>query len=330
MAARTDIHREGAFVPADYEPVFPFSLFHTVDGWPVPAWNIDLIVLLRREKAVFGPVGHPSDATNACSVCGAYFIHGEVWRHEATGEYITLGHTCAAKYEMFAEWDDYRRAKATHIAEAIKTAERKADRLEWLPMARELLAANPGLNAELKLDHEIVRDIRARVIEKGVLSEKALALVRKLANPPPKAPVPVTEKRIEIEGEVVSYKDHYADDFGFERWVMTVKVATEAGEFLVWGSVPKVLIEKAVEIMEERRDGLIAENRAKREEIFARDVPDAEKVRACEAEIPTWDDANSTATLKGDTVRFMAKVKPSDNDPSFGFFSRPTKAALVA
>jgi hypothetical protein len=32
---------------------------------------------------------------------------------------------------------------------------------------------------------------------------------------------------------------------------------------------------------------------------------------------------------EGDVVRFTATVKPSDNDPKFGFFSRPTKATIL-
>jgi len=31
----------------------------------------------------------------------------------------------------------------------------------------------------------------------------------------------------------------------------------------------------------------------------------------------------------GDTIRFDAGIKPSDKDPKFGFFSRPTKAVIV-
>ena len=33
--------------------------------------------------------------------------------------------------------------------------------------------------------------------------------------------------------------------------------------------------------------------------------------------------------LKGRRVRFVANVKPSDNDETFGFFSRPRKAELL-
>jgi hypothetical protein len=326
---RTDIHREGAFVPADYVPEFPFHLFHTVDGWPVPSWNIDLIVELRRkDKAVFGPVGHNSAATNVCSICGAWFVHGECWRHEATGEYITIGHTCAAKYEMFAEFDDYKREKASVIAKAVRLAERKAARVEWVGKARELLVENPGINAALKTDHYIVKDIRERVIEWGKISVKQVALVKKLAAEAllpaeVKALVPVTDKRLAFEGEIVSTKYH--EGYYGEKFVMTVVVDTGEGVYRIWGTVPAALDD--AEGAERDRvnkahwatvDGIVEKMTASGSE------PDA--IRAAIKALPDID----SNLLKGAKVRFMAKVEPSDTDESFGFFKRPTKAEVVA
>jgi hypothetical protein len=46
----------------------------------------------------------------------------------------------------------------------------------------------------------------------------------------------------------------------------------------------------------------------------------------------TWGTVPSAIRSKvaeGDIVRFTATVKPSDNDPKFGFFSRPTKATIL-
>ncbi len=40
-------------------------------------------------------------------------------------------------------------------------------------------------------------------------------------------------------------------------------------------------------------------------------------------------DAPRDEQLKGRRVRFTATVEVSDNDPAFGFYSRPSKASLV-
>ncbi len=107
-ASRTDPHRPGAIVPADYEYEFSYSLATTCDGWPVPSVNVrELVVPLlararRGEAALFE---HPSWGwgTGKCSICGAHFLSGDVWRHVPTGEYLTLGHTCADKYSLAAD-----------------------------------------------------------------------------------------------------------------------------------------------------------------------------------------------------------------------------------
>jgi len=330
MAARTDIHREGAFVAADYVPEFPFHLHHTVDGWPIPSWNIDLIVELRQKGAVFAPVGHRSNATNNCSACGANFVHGEVWRHCDTGEYITLGHQCAAKFEMFADFTEWRREKAGMIAKAVREAERRAHRIEWFGLARELLAAEPGINTDLKTDHEIVRDIRGKLFRYGPMTKPQIALVRKLAfettqPSESKAPVPVTDKRILIEGEVISEKWHEPEYSTYPgRLVMTVKVQNGEGSWLCWGTEPSSFFDLAREHAVELTEAAWKANDA-RIEALTDEEKKAELSDGTTPAVPTYK-----PTLKGATVRFNARVEPSDTDESFGFFKRPTKPEVVS
>jgi len=330
MAARTDIHREGAFVPADYVPEFPFHLYHTVDGWPIPSWNIDLIVELRQKGAVFAPAGHDSSATNSCSICGAHFVHGEVWRHCNNGEYITIGHTCAAKFELLAEFTEWRREKAGVIAKAVKAAEHRARRVEWFGLARELLAAEPGINADLKTKHHIVEDIRGKLFRYGPMTKPQIALVRKLAAEAllpeePKAPVPVTDKRILIEGEVISEKWHEPEYSNYPgRLVMTVKVQNGAGSWLCWGTEPSAFFDLAREHSVEVTEARWAANDARIEAM----TDEEKKTELREGTTPVV--ANHLPTLKGATVRFNARVEASDTDESFGFFKRPTKPEIVS
>ena len=89
-------------------------------------------------------------------------------------------------------------------------------------------------------------------------------------------PVPVTNDRILITGEVVLTKWKYTE-FGE---VLKMIVKSDDG-FKVWGSVPRTI-------------------------------------------------EGDEETLKGKRVKFMARVQVSDKDECFGFYSRPTKAELLA
>ena len=97
---RTDLHRPGAIVPAHYVYVLSYSLPTFENGWPIPAINVDLILKLKQEpNAIFAKTG----GVGKCSVCGAHFIYGDLWRHTFSGEYIHLGHDCADKYSLLKE-----------------------------------------------------------------------------------------------------------------------------------------------------------------------------------------------------------------------------------
>jgi hypothetical protein len=328
MAARTDIHRAGAFIPADYVPEFPFHLSHSCDGWPIPSWNVDLIVELRREGKVFAPVDHDSNATNVCSICGAWFIHGEVWRHETADEYITIGHTCAANNHHNAQTDDNKREKATVIAKAVRAAERRARKIEWIGEAREILAAHPGLGVALKTDHYIVRDIRERLIARGTISVKQIDLVVKLAAEAllpeeAKALVPVTDNRVVFEGEVVSTKYH--EGYYGIKFVMTVLIDTGEGVYRIWGTVPAAL-DEAEGIERKRSDEA---HSATVDALIEKLVAEGAKPDTIDTAIRALPVSDGDR-LTGARVRFAATVAPRDSDESFGFFKRPTKAEVVS
>jgi hypothetical protein len=118
---RNDVHRPGAIVPRDYEPVLHYSLSTTDGGWALPSEGVNC-QLDRREVDAKGVVvkngEHDTDGcccvegflhvakvafvatggTGKCSVCGAAFVYGCVWKHLPTGEHLHLGHECARKY----------------------------------------------------------------------------------------------------------------------------------------------------------------------------------------------------------------------------------------
>jgi len=189
---------------------------------------------------MFARAGKGSGA-GTCSVCGAHYKYGDLWRHTGLNEYIHVGHDCADKYSMIAdrsafelEMDRRSEAKAAIIL-AKQTEEQK----------QAFFSLHPGLEAALATNHPIVRDIAGRFTQYKTLSEKQVALVFKLAhevaNPKPQeAHVPAPEGRVCVKGLVLSVKQHESQ-FG-PSLKMTVKVLTDAGSWLCWGTVPGSLL----------------------------------------------------------------------------------------
>jgi hypothetical protein len=123
---RTDPHRPGAIIPANYEDWRYYSLPSMCDGYPMPAMHIDCAARIptidkrgtitgyvtpvcpdsgrccvesverhaaRDGRAVFGSRGK-------CGVCGACFVRGTMFRHSLDGAMVHMGHDCADKYAM--------------------------------------------------------------------------------------------------------------------------------------------------------------------------------------------------------------------------------------
>jgi len=288
MATRTDPHSPSAIRPEDYRCVLVFGLARLVDGWPTPSYNVDRIVELRAQLGrKFSPI---HSATNQCDICGASFLDGEVWKHEPTGEHITIGTTCADKYNFLSNEDVQRerRERNLFVQHGIATGKYRAERRASKIAARNFVRENPALRADL-IDgkgHHIVADITAKLIKWGSISPRQIDLVHKLANeerekkanpelPPAPIPADIVDVRTTITGRVLGTKlvDH---DFGTSLKIL-VEVPVNGGAFKLWGTCPSSL------------DG----------------------------------------PVRGKTIRFAARVQASRDDKHFGFFSRPTKASFV-
>jgi hypothetical protein len=233
---RTDPHRPGAIVPADYH--FLCSYAFGVEG--IPAINVDLA---RQHMAAHAPFKHPARGfgLGSCSVCGACFNYGDLWLHLPTDAVITLGHDCADKYSLMVDRSAFElevgNAKAAR-AQAIAKAERAEARAAFL-------AQWPGLAEALACAHPIVQDIGSKLDAYGSLSEKQVALVLKLAheaaNPEPaEAHVPAPEGRVTFRGVCVSLKSRETD-WG-PTMKITVKVSTPEGSWLAWGTCPAAIL----------------------------------------------------------------------------------------
>ena len=256
---RNDVHRPSQIVPADYTYVLWYATATTVDGWPQPSININCqqvrsvwseednkiitiagshnpdgkccVVELQRNFPfqTFGP--------GKCSVCGSWFVYGEVWRHDPTGVHVHIGHICAEKYGLLRDRSDLeawreqqKRERATEII--------KRERKEKLD---RFMAANPGLDEALDIDHPISQDLKSKLKTYGDLSEKQVKLAFKLfdevRNPKPEEKhVAAPLGRVTVRGLIVGTKVQDSP-WGSVR-KMLVKVETPEGVWLCWSTMP--------------------------------------------------------------------------------------------
>lgn len=284
---RTDIHRPAGIIPANYCHMFSFAYPSSVEGFPVPGYNMEALRTARIE-------GHmaPIHKGGPCDTCGARFVEGSVFRHDQTGEYIAVGHTCADNLELAYDASEMKRQRKALRLTVMRRVQRRRTLREFA-----IHQVDSNLLRDLRTDHHIIQDIRRRIINMAtkrpfhaLISDKQADLVRKIAKEireradqveEEKVPAPVSEKRQVVEGTIVSVKSHESQ-YGTSL-KMTVKVTTDGGVWLCWGTCP--------------------------DSITGMDLGDS--------------------GLKGCTVRFAAKLVAGGRDEHFAFFKRPTKAEVV-
>ena len=239
---RIDIHRPSTIQPRDYEFVLAYAMPTTDQGVPVPAYNLDVVIALHKSQPF------ATTTPGKCTVCGARYVDGQVWRHEPTGEHIHIGHDCARKYDLLANLSTHELALKRHRAAA-----RAAGARASADAAFGVFVAANGLDGVFEVDHHIIADLASRARRFGSLSEKQIALARKIAdeirNPAPKnepAYVPAPEGKVEFEGEVVSTR---VDDTAYGSVCkMLVVVETPAGIYKVWSTIPSGIFDTVLQV----------------------------------------------------------------------------------
>lgn len=233
---RTDIHKPSSIVAADYNYICSFS-------YPTAKvlGGVGMVKLrqLRGERPHdFANINH-----GCCDICGASFIHGDVWEHRESRALILVGHVCATKMDMVAnrsEWLAERRS----VRRAGWMAARR--RVRWSQM-RAQLVERPELGRLLRTDHRIVADMRMRVIAGVRLTDKQMALLEKLALPKVVEPlVPVPAGRFEVEAIIVSTKFVETMYGGTLKMLIRVEIRDEywgevVGVWKAFGTVPSLL-----------------------------------------------------------------------------------------
>jgi hypothetical protein len=263
---RTDIHRVSQIKPEEYVIVFSYALASTSDGWPVPSFRINCALDKRHEVdgQIVNGTHHKNGnccviglrqsgkklaehgAPGTCTICGTWHIYGDVWRHESTGEHIFVGHQCADKYNLIADRRAFEKALKGVRVRSVREHE-KAIRHEE---RQNFIDAHDGLRDALETDHRIVRDIKDRFLNGRytTLTEGQLNLVMKLYRESLRpqvvehhVPAPIEAGRQVVEGTVVSVKC-YDGNYGL-TFKITVKVHTDEGTWLAWGTCPTSLLD---------------------------------------------------------------------------------------
>lgn len=244
MDTRTDCHRPGLFIPGNYTYLLSYVIGRPAWCPWMPRLELDRAREIARPEVTFK---HPTWGfqLGKCSVCGALFNYGDLWRHEPTGDIITMGHDCADKYAFMADRSAFllevgrvKEARAVEIKKEREAAKRA-----------KFLAENEGLEAAFACPHNIVQDIKARFEQWGSISERQVALVMKLASeaskPKPQYAddrhTPAPEGRVTFQGLVVASK--VVDSMYGSQVKITVKVETRDGVWLAWGTCPAAVLD---------------------------------------------------------------------------------------
>lgn len=229
---RTDPHRPGSIIPADY--TFELSFWYGTAECP-EGYGLEDLACVVAQYPRFRDVDHK------CDVCGARYSYGGAFVHRPTGQTILVGCDCAAKYAMlidFARFDAVKEIGKSRTAAAL-TRRRNQQRREIF------LGSNPGLREALACGHRITNDLADKLTQYHSLSAAQIALAFKLHSETfapvrtQEVNIPAPEGRQVVRGTVVSCKT-YESDFGVSL-KMTVKVVTGAGTWLCWGTVPSTI-----------------------------------------------------------------------------------------
>lgn len=311
MKTRTDAHCPTNFIVADYSFKMAFSVGFDHEGNPIDEDGLNALVSLAYEgntmadthnvnvKRLTSMHQNASYVSLRCDVCGATFLHGCLLSHKS-GEMIVVGNECAET--ISGAMQDAKRIKglilqATKRNKAAKIANAKK------AMIAKVLEANPGLAEALNVDHHIISDINWRLRQWGNISEKQIELVMRIAGQ-------VNERKNARETQ--------------EANMINVPTSVTVGRVKITG---KIVATKVVDQTFGYNTTSVIKG------LIMVDTP--------EGQWKTWGtipDSLLTVdgswvnheTVRGKTVTFMARVSIADNDPKMSFFSRPSKAEVVA
>lgn len=203
------------------------------------------------------------------------------------------------------------RTERSERAASIRRERARLRRLTQFRAARELVSQiEPSLRSMLRQHRkmDIVASFRARVATGSALTERQVQVLREIHSRETvvRAEVPAGDGRREIRGTLMSVKwVESLHAYNKSTCKIRVRVTTTDGCYELYGTAPTGLFDSLIQANNERFEAWRALPR------------DGDPVEAPED--------RTLKNLIGQPVGFHAKIERSVRDPSFGFFSRPTK-----
>lgn len=336
MSKRTDIHSTSKVDPSAY--VFVACDYHGggLESMEFIGERQTFRAHMTRTNGKWAHITRADgeDGSHGCYICGAACMYVAKFYHETTNTYIETGMDCAGKMDMGDKrvFDSFRKKIRAGIEAAAGKA--KAQRIladAGMSQAWEIYVADyatlPREDRQISYDNgdgimfeeRTIRDVISKLVRYGSVSEKQTAFVAKLlakindraraaaeraAKDANRANLPISDKRVTVEGVIISakYEEGGWTGSGFCRPEAVKVVVEHATGWKVWGSLPRDMWSNAATYGE-----------------------------------ASWNNGSMTdsgkdidaAKLKGRTIRFDARLVASDKDSKFGFFKRPTKATWV-
>lgn len=162
--------------------------------------------------------------------------------------------------------------------------------------ARETRRAKAEARRKAEAAERAAQAAAQAAVEEAERHAKEAAEAERIANTPP-----IEAGRHTVTGEIVGVRSE-EQAFGYRTTRVYKMMVKDAEGRKFWGSMPRSIV-----------DAVFDRWHAETQPEYGTFGPD------------TW-----LRSAKGSTVTFTATVEVSHDDPTFGFFSRPTRAALVA
>jgi len=288
---RTDAHRPSAIVPADYQ-------FVAYEYLPVDPMDFSAIAFLAAErerirahmKETGGKYSGHQHGGN-CHVCGSVnAIYTTLFFHKPTCSYIRTGLDCTVKLDASLDGEEFRR-QVRGALEQVAGKKKARALLEQAGHAAAWPIYEKFLTTEAPREEAIITEMIGKLVKYGNITEKQMAYIGTLLK--------LIDTRAEREAQRATEHAAAAPVPVIDaRLTITGRIAT-IKRTQPYSFDPTVFVLQMMVI-----------------------APEGFKLWG---KLPK----DLSAAKAGDTVKFDCRVKPSRNDPKFGYFSRPTKASII-